>query len=53
MGYEFWQILGLICLEGIFYSNTYWNCKYIVSFSGFDIGGCLLDWRLCLLDWRL
>ena len=47
---------GMLLFERHFYFNTYniyiciyniyLNCNYIVSFSGFDIGGCLLDCSL-------
>jgi hypothetical protein len=29
-----------------FFYNKYWNCNYIVSISGFNIGGYLLDCSL-------
>ena len=39
---KFWDSI----IWKVFLFNIYWNCNYIVSFSGVDIGGCLLDWRL-------
>jgi hypothetical protein len=56
VGEVFWDINFGKCWDYIVWKeffikiySVYWNCKYLVSFSGFDIGGCLLDWRLYCL----
>jgi len=55
VGLEAGEVFGVLILanfEIILFGRNFFLLKYVFevqlysSFSGFDIGGCLLDWRL-------